>query len=112
MYTHRIHCDCKGLQKKARKNPNTREKREPDQDGRQPVDLELLGGQLVLPATGAVVLLPVPQLLLLGEGLQAVVHADRLHLLLARPLHAWVVHVHLRPFGEGGPFASSLQLGP
>lgn len=62
-----------------------------DQDGRQPPQVQLLGGQPVGLALGAVVELVLAQLLLAGEGLQAAVQADGLGLRPARLLHAAVL---------------------
>lgn len=48
-----------------------------DQDGREPPDLELLDGQLVRLAGGAVILFILPKFFLLGESLQAFGQGDR-----------------------------------
>lgn len=62
-----------------------------DQDGWQPPEVQLLGGQPVRPALGAVVELILTQLLLAGEGPQAAVQVDGLSLGPAGPLHAAVL---------------------
>lgn len=61
------------------------------QDGRQPPEVQLLGGQPVRLALGAVVELVLPKLLFAGECFQTAVKADRLSLGPARLLHTAVL---------------------
>lgn len=63
----------------------------PDQYGRQPPEVQLLGGQSVGLALGAVVEFVLSQLLLAGESLQTAVQADGLSLSSPRLLHAAVL---------------------
>lgn len=61
------------------------------QDGRQPPEVQLLGGQPVRLALGAVVELVLPELLLAGECFQTAVQADGLGLGPAGLLHTAVL---------------------
>lgn len=63
----------------------------PDQYGWQPPEVQLLGGQSVGLALGAVVELVLSQLLLAGESLQTAVQADGLSLSSPRLLHTAVL---------------------
>lgn len=62
-----------------------------DQHGRQPPEVQLLSGQPVCLALGAVVELILTQLFLTGEGLQTAVQADGLSLGPAGLLHTAVL---------------------
>lgn len=63
----------------------------PDQYGWQPPEVQLLGGQSVGLALGAVVEFVLSQLLLAGESLQTAVQADGLSLSSPRLLHTAVL---------------------
>lgn len=72
-----------------------------DQYGRQPPEVQLLGGQPVGLALGAVVKLVLAQLLLAGEGLQTAVQTDGLSLRPAGLLHTAVLLHNLHGDQEG-----------
>lgn len=72
-----------------------------DQYGRQPPEVQLLGGQPVGLALGAVVEFVLSQLLLTGESLQTAVQADGLSLSSSRLLHTAVLLYDLQEEKDG-----------